>query len=94
MYLQIAKCYKLYETKMKYTTQFGVAPYFRDLLKDVLKNIPYFFKFDETTTQQAVKNNMMAPIPMIQQYCGTMMVNHCPAEKLLEHFFEFVKKQI
>ena len=25
-------------------------------------------------------------------YCGTLMVDHCPAEKLVEHFFEFIKK--
>ena len=25
-------------------------------------------------------------------YCGTIMVDHCPAEKLLEHFLEFTEK--
>ena len=53
--LQTAKGNKLNKTKMKYTIQFGIAPYFRDLLKDDLKNIPYSFRFDETTTQQAKK---------------------------------------
>ena len=36
--------------KMKYSIQFAILPYLRDLLKDDLKNIPYSFKFDETTT--------------------------------------------
>ena len=25
-------------------------------------------------------------------YCGLLFVNHCPAEKLVEHFYEFVQK--
>ena len=25
-------------------------------------------------------------------YCGTSMVDHCPAKKLLEHFLEFTEK--
>ena len=52
---QIAKGYELNETKMKYIIQSGIAPYFKDLLKDDLKKMPYSFKFDETATQQAAK---------------------------------------
>ena len=84
---------------MKYTIQFGIAPYFRDLLKDVLKNILYSFKFDETMTQQAKKqyngytqywSEKHQCIKISHHY--TLMVDHCPAEKLLEHFFEFFRK--
>ena len=25
-------------------------------------------------------------------YCGSLFVDHCPAEKLVEHFYEFVQK--
>ena len=84
---------------MKCTIQFGIAPYFRDLLKDDLKSIPYSFKFDETTTQQAKKQYDGYTQYWSEKhqcikisYHGTLMVDHCPAEKLLEHFFEFVRK--
>ena len=53
---QIAKGHKLNETKMKYMIQFGIAPYFRDLIKDDLKNMLCSFKFDETTKKQVKKN--------------------------------------
>ena len=53
---QIAKGHKLNETKMNYMIQFGIAPYFRDLIKDDLKNILCSFKFDETTKKQVKKN--------------------------------------
>ena len=52
---QIGKGCKVNETKMKYMIQFGIALYYRELLKDDLKNMPYSFKFDETMTQQAKK---------------------------------------
>ena len=26
-------------------------------------------------------------------YCGTIMIDHCSAEKLLEHFLEFTEKR-
>ena len=98
--LQTAKGNKLNKTKMKYTIQFGIAPYFRDLLKDDLKNIPYSFRFDETTTQQAKKQcdgytQYQSEKQCIKiLYSGTLMVDHCSAEKLLEHFVEFVKANI
>ena len=44
---QIAKGYKLDETKMKYTIQSGIARYFRDLIRNNLKNVPYSFKFGQ-----------------------------------------------
>lgn len=25
-------------------------------------------------------------------YCGSLFVDHCPSEKLVEHFYEFIKK--
>ena len=96
---QIAQCYTFNETKMKYAIQFGIASYFRDLLKIDFKNIPYSFKVDETTEQQGKKQyNGYIPywsvkFQFINIAChGTLMVDHCPAEKLLDHFFEFFRK--
>jgi len=55
---KIAEKYSQNETKMKYVLQFGLSPYFQDLLKSDLKGKPFSFKFDETTTSQT-ENNMM-----------------------------------
>ena len=87
------------DSKMKYTIQYGIAPYFKELLKDDLKNTAYSFKFDETTNQQ-VKKQYDGYVQYWSckhkciniAYCGTLMVDHCPSEKLLEHFFEFIEK--
>ena len=37
------------ETKAKYAFQFGMTPYWKDILQN-FKNQPFTFKFDETTT--------------------------------------------
>ena len=77
---------------MKYTIQFGAASYLRDLLKDDLNNIPYLFKFDETKAQQAKKPyNGYTHCIKISYHC-TLMVDHCFAEQLLDHFFKFIIK--
>jgi len=55
---KIAEKYSQNETKMKYVIQFGLSPYFQDLLKSDLRGKPFSFKFDETTTSQT-ENNMM-----------------------------------
>lgn len=95
----VAKNFKLNETKMKYTIQFGIAPYFKERLKADLKDTAFTFKFDETTSQQVKKqydgytqywSDEHQCIKV--SYNGTLMVDHCPAEKLLEHFLEFIKK--
>ena len=96
---KIAATYKQNKTKMKYTIQYGIAPYFKELLKDDLKNTAYSCKFDETTNQQ-VKKQYDGYVQYWSckhkciniAYCGTLMVDHCPSEKLLEHFFEFIEK--
>ena len=56
------------------------------------------FKLDETTTSQ-VKNSMTYVQywsktwnRMEISYCGSLFMDHCPAEKLVDHFFEFVNK--
>ena len=55
----IAKGYKQSKTKIKYSIQFGLAPYFMQSLQNDFVGRAFSFKFDETTTSQ-VKNNMMA----------------------------------
>ena len=96
---EIAKRYQQGETKTKYTIQYGIYPYLKDLLLEDIKDVVFTFKFDETTTQQVNKqydgyvqywSKRFNCIKM--SYCGTIMVDHCPAQKLLEHFLEFVNK--
>lgn len=96
---EIAKQYRQGETKTKYTIQYGIYPYLKDLLLDDIKNVAFTFKFDESTTQQVNKqydgyiqywSKRFKCIKI--SYCGTIMVDHCPAEKLLDHFLEFVDK--
>lgn len=96
---EIAKSFKVGETKIKYVIQFGIVPYFKEKLKDDLKNVPFTFKFDETTTQQVNKQYDGYTQYWSEQhqcikiaYNGTLMVDHCPAEKLLEHFLKFIEK--
>ena len=96
---EIAKNYKLGATKVKYTIQYGIAPHFKELLKSDLKNKVFTFKFDETINQQ-VKKQYDGYVKYWSErhqsfkvsYCGTLMVDHCPAEILLEHFLEFIQK--
>ena len=70
-----------------------IYPYLKDLLLEDLKNAVFTFKFDESTTQQVNKqydgfiqywSKKHKCIKI--SYCGTIMVDHCPAEKLMEHF--------
>ena len=89
---QIAKSSKLNETKMKYTIQFGIAPHFRYLLTDDLNNILNSFKVDETKTKQAKKPYSCYTYCIKVWYDGTLMVDHCLAGQLLEHFIKFIRK--
>ena len=96
---EIAKSFQLGETKIKYVIQFGIVPFFKEKLKDDLKNVPFTFKFDETTTQQVKKQYDGYTQYWSEEhqcikiaYNGTLMVDHCPAEKLLEHFLNFIEK--
>ena len=64
-----------------------------------LKNTAFGIKFYECTTQQLKKQyDMYVQYWSIDQicikmlYCGTIMVEHWPSEKPLEHFLEFVNK--
>ena len=96
---KIAEGYKQNETKIKYNIQYGIAPYFKEKLQKDFYNKPFSFKFDETTTSQVKKQYdgyvqyWSKTWNCIQiSYCGSLFVDHCPAEKLVDHFFEFVNK--
>ncbi|CAH0562798.1 unnamed protein product [Brassicogethes aeneus] len=51
----IAKNYNMSETKCKYVIEFEIAKFVKEMLIKDVKNSPYTFKFDETTTSQVKK---------------------------------------
>ena len=95
---EIAKKYEQGDTKIKHNIQFGIAPYLKEKLIYDVKNKPFTFKFDETTTRQVKKQYdgyLRYVSPTFKQvtnlYCGSLFVGHCGSEQLLEHFQHFVK---
>ena len=95
---KIAQTYHQSETKIKYVTQFGIAPYVKKLMLNDF-NKPPFTKFDETTTSRLKKqydayvqfwSNTTNQI--VNRYCGSLFVGHYRSEQLLGHFDEFAKE--
>ena len=94
----IAKAYKQGRTKVKYTVHFGIAPHVKALLLEEVRNVPFAFKFDETTTSQVKKqydgyityySNSKKEITT--SYCGSLFLDHCSAADLINHFFHFIE---
>ena len=61
--------------------------------------IVFSFKFGETMTSQVKKHYdgfiqywLNSVKYIVIWYCGSLFVDHCPSETLVEHFFEFIKK--
>ena len=52
---EIAKNYEQADTKIKYNIPFGIAPYLKEKLTYDVRNKPFTFKCDETTTSQVKK---------------------------------------
>ena len=90
---EIAKSYSQGKTKVKYSIQFGIAPYLKEKVMNELNGVPYTFKFDETTTSQ-VKKQYDAYIQfchfgkseVVNVYIGSLFLGHCTADNLVEHF--------
>ena len=91
---KITEKYSQNETNMKYVIQYGLSPYFQDLLKRDLKGKPFSLKFDENTTYQTKKqyngyvrywSERFDAVIMV--YCDSLFV-----EKLAEHFYRFVQR--
>ena len=49
--------------KVKYMIQFGIAPYLQKIILNELKELPFSFRFDETTASQ-VKKQCICYIPL------------------------------
>ena len=52
---KIAKNYQQGRGKIKYVIQFGISPYISKMVQKDLRNQPFTFHFDETTTSQVKK---------------------------------------
>lgn len=92
----IAKSYKMSQSKVRYLVQFGIGPWILEHLKEDLKDAPFSFLFDETTTIQ-VKKQYDAYIRyeskrfnnIVDRYCGSLFLGHCDANQLVKNFFTF-----
>ena len=71
----------------------------RKLLKKDFLQKAISFKFDETTTCQTKKqydgfvqywSNSFNKVVLV--YCGSLFVDNCPTEKLVEQFYQFIEK--
>ena len=95
---EIAKSYSQGETKVKYVIQFGIAPYIKQLILDDIKGKPFFFLFDENTTQQVTKqfdtylHNWSSENQISNIYAGSCVVGHCTSDQLFDHFHHFIKE--
>lgn len=95
---KIAQGYKQGATKIKYVIQYGIAPYIKDCDKEEVRNLPYAFKFDESTNSR-VRRQYDAHVQfwstkynkITSTYVGSLFLGHCKAEDLSAHFFEMLQ---
>ena len=94
----IAKNYKMEETKAKYFIQFGIYLHLRSMLPDDMKNMPFTFCFEEMTTSH-IKNQYDGYITfyskqerkVVTWYTGSLFLGHCEYVDLLDHYFKFME---
>ena len=90
-----ANSYQQKADKVKYTIQFGIALYLKDIILNELKELPFSFRFDETTTSQ-IKKQYDGYVTYHSQYfgrivtvyLGILFVGKCTADALLCHLNE------
>ena len=95
----IAKAFTSGASKIAYVVKYGLAPFYQDKLKQDISNVPFTFKFDETTTKQ-VKKQYDAYISywsntlnqVTNNYLGSLFVGHCTAVDLVDHYLEFKQR--
>ncbi len=93
------KSYQQKSNKVRYTIQFGIAPYIKELILTELRGLPFTFKFDESTSSQTKKQydgyaTYDSPHfgRIITTYLGTLFVGKCTADDLLKHMKELMGK--
>lgn len=97
----IASEYKMSASKVKYSVVFGIAPFLKEILQKDIENIPFVFKFDETTTSQKKKQLdgyvqffSKSTNKVVTRYAGSYFVGHCNSENLYKIFEDFGKEKL
>lgn len=96
---KIAANYRMSYTKCQYIVEYALKPFILKLLREDFENVPFTFKFDETTTVQ-VKKQFDGYIQyysekfqrIVNHFCGSLFLGHCTAQQMLDHFFQFGEK--
>ena len=94
---EIAKSYRQSSTKIAYVIQHGIAPYLFDSIIANIKDKPFSFMFDETTTSQVKKQfdgyvRFWSNNQVETSYCGSLFMGHCSADQMVDHFLDFKKR--
>jgi len=96
---KIASSYGQKADKVKYMIQFGIAPYLQKIILNELKELPFSFRFDETTTSQVKKQydayatyHSVHFKQIITSYLGTLFVGRCTANDLLQYTTDLLTK--
>ena len=84
-----------FTTKSAYLLQYGISEILKSEQIQDIKDVPYTFKFDETTTSQVLKQYdgylcYWSPIyeEIVRTYAGSLFMDHCSAANLVHHFYE------
>ena len=93
----IAKSYRQSSTKIAYVIQHGIASYLFDSIIANIKDKPFSFMFDETTTSQVKKQfdgyvRFWSNNQVETSYCGSLFMGHCSADQMVDHFLDFKKR--
>jgi hypothetical protein len=95
----IAQLFTLGYSKIAYVIKYGLGKFFFDALKGDLENVPFTFKFDESTTSQVKKQYdayasywSKSENCVVNNYIGSLFVGHCFSSDLVEHYLEFKKR--
>ena len=84
-------------TKMAYITVFGLAPYFKQILENKLKEVPYYsISFDESYNTTTKNEQMDFSVrfwdeekqQIVDRYLGSQFLGHARASDLLNNFNE------
>ena len=92
-----AEKYSCSSTKSAYLLRYGISEILKSEQIQDIKDVPYTFKFDETTTSQVLKQYdgylcYWSPMyeEIVNTYAGSLFMGHCSAANLVHHFYEIV----
>ena len=96
---EIAKNKPAVRSKIKYSIQYGIAPYLKQKLIYDVKDKPFTFKFDGTTIRNVSKQYdaylqywSKSYNQIVDAYCGSLFLGHYTSDNLVEHYKHFAKE--